>query len=121
MRVEQSGIMDPNNKIELVSGVCACKGTAVGIVRIVTDETISKVNDKEFILVCERTNPAYLVLLMKAKAVVTATGGIVSHAAIVSRELGIPCIVGAEGAANKLKDGQLVFVDASKGVVYAGP
>jgi pyruvate,water dikinase len=66
------------------------------------------------------TNPDMVPAMEKAAAIVTDEGGITSHAAIVSRELGVPCIVGTEKATKVLKNGQVVTVDAYKGVVYEG-
>ena len=72
---------------------------------------------KGMILVTTMTRPEYYPLMRIAKAVVTDEGGITSHAAIISRELGIPCVIGTKIATRVLKDGQLVEVDANKGVV----
>ncbi|MDD1444202.1 PEP-utilizing enzyme, partial [Dolichospermum sp. ST_sed3] len=63
------------------------------------------------------TRPDFVPLMKKAGAVVTDAGGILSHAAIVSRELNKPCIIGTEVATNILKDGDIVEVDADKGIV----
>ena len=72
---------------------------------------------KDDILVCPMTNPDFVQLLHKAKAIVTDQGGILCHAAIVSREFKLPCIVGTEIATKVFKDGDLVEVDAEKGIV----
>jgi pyruvate,water dikinase len=69
------------------------------------------------ILVCEMTTPEYLPLMQRAAAIVTNQGGILSHAAIVARELKKPCIVATREATQKLQTGQEVEVDASAGVV----
>ena len=69
------------------------------------------------ILVSPMTVPDYLPAMKKAKAIITDEGGITCHAAIVSRELGIPCIVGTKIATQVLKDGDRVEVDANKGIV----
>ncbi len=69
------------------------------------------------VLVCEVTTPDYVPLMQRASAIVTDQGGILSHAAIVARELGIPCIVGTQHATARLKNGQIVTVDANEGVV----
>ena len=63
------------------------------------------------------TRPDFMPLMRKAKAVITDEGGITCHAAIVSRELGIPCIIGTKIATKVLKDGDMVEVDANKGIV----
>jgi len=69
------------------------------------------------ILICPMTNPDFVPLLPKVKAIVTDQGGILCHAAIVSREFKLPCIVGTEIATKVFKDGDLVEVDAEKGIV----
>lgn len=101
----------------LVSGQTGSPGNAKGPVRIVqADKT-----DGDFrtgaVLVCAVTTPNYVPLMQKAAAIVTDQGGILSHAAIVARELKVPCIVGAGNATEVLKNGQMVNVDADRGVV----
>jgi pyruvate,water dikinase len=70
------------------------------------------------ILVARETNPAYLTAINKAAAIVTEVGGYLSHSAILSRELGIPCVVNAENATTVLKDGVEVIVDGEHGTVH---
>jgi pyruvate,water dikinase len=70
------------------------------------------------ILVCEVTTPEYVPLLQKAGAIVTDQGGILSHAAIVARELHKPCIVGTGDATKKLRNNDTVSVDADAGTVF---
>ena len=72
------------------------------------------------VLVSEMTSPDFVPAMKKASAIVTDKGGQTSHAAIVSRELGIPCVVGTSNATKKLKDGNVVTVDGSKGYIFAG-
>jgi len=72
------------------------------------------------VLVARMTSPDWVPLMRIASAVVTDTGGMTSHAAIVTRELGIPCVVGTGQGTTKLKDGALVTVDGSRGTVVAG-
>ena len=72
------------------------------------------------VLVTHMTSPDWLPLLRRAAAVVTDSGGMTCHAAIVSRELGIPCVVGTGEATTKLRDGEIVTVDATRGVVLEG-
>lgn len=74
-------------------------------------------SDKGVILVATSTGPEHLPLIKQASGIVTNAGGMLSHAAIVSRELGIPCIVGTKVATQVLKDGDLVEVDADNGMV----
>lgn len=105
------------NKIKDFRGLSASLGRAVGKVKIVKSSMeIGKVN-KGDILVAVMTRPDYVPAMKKAAAIVTNEGGITSHAAIVSRELRIPCIIGTKIATDVLKDGDVVEVDADHGVV----
>ena len=104
---------------KLLCGVSACGGKAQGIVQIVSSEKDFASFKKCCVLVVSETNPSFTLLMLKAVAVVTEYGGVCSHAAIVSREIGVPCIVGAENATRLLKNGQKVFLDADEGVVYS--
>lgn len=98
-----------------VTGCTGNAGTATGHVRIITshEENIEEGD----ILVCDMTTPAFVPLMQKARAIITNRGGILCHAAIIARELKIPCIVGTEKATKILKDGDHVEVDATKGTV----
>jgi len=104
----------------LLSGAPASPGIASGPVKIVSDASqIDKVRDGD-ILVAEMTTPDFVPAMKRAVAIVTDRGGRTAHAAIVSRELGIPCIVGTGQATKALKDGQIISVDGSRGNVYEG-
>jgi len=100
-----------------LKGSIACKGIVMGKVRVIMSKSkILSIKSKE-ILVSSMTTPEYLPAMKKASAFITDEGGITCHAAIVARELGIPCIIGTKIATKVLKDGDLVEVDANKGVV----
>lgn len=100
-----------------IKGMCASPGKAVGTVKIIK-KTHDMANMKQGdVLVASMTRPEMVPALKKAAAIVTDEGGITSHAAIVSREMGIPCIIGTKNATQVLKDGNRVEVDATKGVV----
>ena len=104
----------------LVSGSPASPGAAVGPVKIVLSSSeIDRVKEGD-VLVAEMTTPDFVPAMKRAAAIVTDRGGRTAHAAIVSRELGIPCVVGAAGATTTLSDDQLVTVDGSQGKVYEG-
>ena len=104
----------------LVKGLTASPGAAVG--RVIVAKTLQEAEklEKGDVLVTTMTNPDWVPYMKIASAIITDEGGITCHAAIVSRELGIPCIVGTENATKVLKDGQVVTVDATNGVVYPG-
>jgi len=104
----------------LLSGVSASPGVASGPARIILEASqIDKVKAGD-ILVAEMTTPDFVPAMKRAVAIVTNRGGRTAHAAIVSRELGIPCVVGAEGATTTLANGQVITVDGSNGKVYSG-
>jgi pyruvate,water dikinase len=105
---------------QLLKGVPASVGIATGPVQIIVKiEEIESFKEGN-ILVAEMTNPSYVPAMRKAAAIVTDAGGMTSHAAIISRELGIPAIVGTTQATHLLKDGQVITVDGAKGLVYKG-
>lgn len=104
----------------LVKGTPASIGIASGPVKNISGpEELDKIVEGD-ILVAEMTNPSYVPAMKKAAAIVTDTGGVTSHAAIVSRELGIPCVVGAGRATHVLKTSQVVTVDGVEGLIYKG-
>lgn len=103
--------------INELPGLCASPGTAQGRVRVcLSVKAIHDFKDGE-VLVASMTKPEYLPAMKKASAIVTDEGGITSHAAIVSREFGIPCLIGTKIATKVLKDGMLVEVKANHGKV----
>lgn len=93
------------------------KGPVRGTVRVVLDPFQAEHFQTGDVLVTTMTTPEYIFVMKKAGAIITDTGGLTSHAAIVSRELGVPCIVNTKIATSSLKDGDQVEVDAQKGVV----
>ena len=104
----------------LLTGAPASPGMASGPVKIVPEPSqIDKVKTGN-ILVAEMTTPDFVPAMKRAAAIVTDRGGRTAHAAIVSRELGIPCVVGTEQATTTLTDGQIITVDGSRGKVYQG-
>jgi pyruvate,water dikinase len=104
----------------LLQGLPAVPGAASGEVRVLMDVSDgARLQDGE-ILVAQMTNPDWLPTMRRAAALVTDTGGMTCHAAIVARELGVPCIVGARTATKDLTDGMVVTVDGTHGRVLAG-
>lgn len=102
---------------KLITGQTAFTGRVTGIVRIISDPAhVAKFNQGD-ILVAPWTRPEYLPIMKKAGAFVTDGGGILSHAAIVARELRKPCIIATKNATKLLKDGDLIEVDADRGIV----
>ncbi len=100
-----------------VRGTCACRGYAKGRVKVLRDANDGHKMEKGDILVTTMTTPDFLPYMRRAAAIVTDEGGVTCHAAIVSREFGIPCVIGTNNATEVLKDGDVVEVDAEKGIV----
>jgi phosphohistidine swiveling domain-containing protein len=101
----------------IISGQSGSKGKVRGRARIVLNVNSKHGFQKGEILVTGMTRPEYVPLMKQAAGIVTDEGGITCHAAIVSRELGIPCVIGTKFATHILKDGDLVEVDAERGIV----
>jgi len=104
----------------LVRGLGAAPGVAAGPARVLKSLEESEKLQQGDVLVTRMTEPDWTPLMKKAAAIVTDEGGMTAHAAIVSRELGIPCIVGTQEATRRIPDGTEVTVDAGEGVVYRG-
>ncbi|MEI6494476.1 MAG: PEP-utilizing enzyme [bacterium] len=108
-----------------IKGVTANPGQAKGVARVIRSgydnfdalHQMMEVMQQGDILIAETTSPELMLACQKAAAIVTDQGGMLSHAAIVSRELNIPCIVGTGNATDIIKDGDLVEVDAEKGII----
>ncbi len=104
----------------VLEGLGASPGIGVGKIKVVKEiEDLHKIN-KGDVLVTGMTNPDMVVTMQKCAAIVTDEGGMTAHAAIVSREMGIPAIVGTQTATTKLKEGEIVTVDGYTGKVYKG-
>jgi pyruvate, water dikinase len=104
----------------LVRGLGAAPGRASGPVRVLWSLAEGAALTAGDVLVAHMTAPDWVPLMRKASAIVTDSGGMTCHAAIVSRELGIPCVVGTSDATKTLRDGEVVTVDAGRGVVREG-
>ena len=119
--IKKAGVSLPSEErtegMKEVKGISASAGKMRGTIRVLLSaRELDKINQGE-VLVATMTTPDYVPAMKKAAAVITDEGGITCHAAIVSRELGIPCIIGTKIATKVFKDGDLVEVDADKGVV----
>jgi pyruvate,water dikinase len=108
------------SEMPILTGSPASPGLVSGRVKIIKNaRQINKIEQGN-ILVAPMTSPDFVPAMKKSAAIITDQGGQTSHAAIVSRELGIPCIVGTKEATSKLTDGVLVNVDGEKGQVFIG-
>jgi phosphohistidine swiveling domain-containing protein len=106
-----------DRNLTVFHGTTAFAGKVKGRVKIVNTPVDIKKMQTGDILVATTTNPNLMPAIRMAKAIITDEGGLTCHAAIVSRELRIPCVVGAKPIAQVLKDGDLVEVDANKGII----
>jgi len=104
----------------LVRGLGAAPGAGSGAVRLVATLGDADLLAEGDVLVTHMTAPDWVPLMRRAAAIVTDSGGMTCHAAIVSRELGIPCVVGTGDATRHLRNGEVVTVDATHGVVLEG-
>ncbi len=104
----------------LLRGLGGAPGSASGAARVLTSLADAAALGDGDVLVTHMTSPDWLPLLRRAAGVVTDSGGMTCHAAIVSRELGIPCVVGTREATKRLRDGEVVTVDATRGLVLEG-
>ena len=108
------------NQEPILEGISASPGIASGKIKIVESlEDLQKVVEGD-VLVTKMTNPDMVMTMQKASAIVTDEGGMTSHAAIVSREMGIPAIVGTDSATTILKEGEIITVDGYTGKIYKG-
>jgi len=119
---KEIGEMKPPELKVVIKGIAAGKrGFGIGIAKVVSNpQEAAKVMKKGDILVTDMTNPDYVPFMKLAGAIVTDKGGVTCHAAIVSRELGIPCVVGTEKATQVMITGKEYTVDSKSGVVYEG-
>jgi pyruvate,water dikinase len=119
VKVETEKPEDEDSK-ELIRGLGASPGRGSGEVRVLVSPDRHEGFESGDVLVAAMTTPDWVPLMMKASAIVTDGGGVTCHAAIVSREMGLPCVVGTRTATKVLADGMLVTVDGTHGIVYEG-
>ncbi len=104
----------------ILEGLGASPGIASGKIRIIHNLKELQKIQKGDVLVTTMTNPDMVVTMQKSVAIVTDEGGLTAHAAIVSREMGIPAVVGTQNATTKLKEGEIITVDGFNGKIYKG-
>jgi phosphoenolpyruvate synthase/pyruvate phosphate dikinase len=119
IRTFSNRIQQQSGQTDTIAGIPVSKGSGKvrGRVRVLKSTRQAYLMKKGEILVAPMTSPDYVPVMKRAKAVVTDVGGLMSHAAVVSRELGIPCVAGTKTATKILKSGDLVEVDANSGTV----
>jgi pyruvate,water dikinase len=109
--------LPPAQSGEILTGLAACPGVATGRARVIRDPADAADLEPGEILVAPMTDPGWTPLFSSAEAVVVDIGSTMSHAAIVSRELGIPCVLGVPNASIRIPDGALLTVDGTTGLV----
>jgi phosphoenolpyruvate synthase/pyruvate phosphate dikinase len=110
--------LEPSRDPDVITATVASPGTVHGRATVVHNLSEATKVQSGDILVCEMTMPAWTPLFSTASGVVSDTGGILSHCAIVSREYRIACVVGTVVGTSVLKDGMLLTVDGSRGIVH---
>jgi pyruvate,water dikinase len=102
----------------IAQGLGASTGIVTGQVRVLSSPSeLDQLVDGE-VLVVQHSNPAWTVGMLRAGAIISEFGGIISHAAIVAREMGVPCVVAVEHATSLLANGMLVRVDGETGTIH---
>ncbi len=116
--IERFNIVSPTSSLKrVIKGNVACRGKVTGKVKVINKLSELEKVKKGDVLVAKMTTPDYMIAIRKAVAIVTDEGGVTCHAAIVSREFNIPCIVATKNATKVLADNDLVEVDANSGEV----
>lgn len=110
-------VVDVANSGDVLTGTPACSGTATGVARVINDPEDAADLEPGEVLIAPLTDPGWTPIFTSAEAVVVNVGSTMSHAAIVSRELGIPCVLGVKDATKRIKDGTVVTVDGAAGTV----
>jgi phosphohistidine swiveling domain-containing protein len=103
--------------VDMVKGVAGSKGIVKGKVRICKTSRDARLIENGEVMVAPCTTPDFIIGFQKAAAVVTDEGGVTSHAAVVSREMNLPCVIDTKNATDILRDGDYIEVDGGKGIV----
>ena len=117
---EEAGFAGRGPGEPLVKGLGAAPGVVAGRVRVLRSVADGRRLERGEVLVAPMTTPDWVPTMRRAAALVTDGGGVTCHAAIASRELRVPCVVGTRRATELLRDGELVTVDGASGAVYEG-
>ena len=115
--LEQIGAPMLTNAAETYKGVGVSAGTATGKARVLLTPTDVRPSDRDYILVCPSTDPAWTPLFLHAAGLVMERGGILSHGAVVAREYGVPAVVNIPNATRHIADGQILQIDGNEGTV----
>ena len=113
----QIGTTMPLEAVDTFTGVGVSAGVATGKARVLLTPTDVRPSDKDYILVCPSTDPAWTPLFLHATGLVMERGGILSHGAVVAREYGVPAVANIPNATRRIADGQTLHVDGNQGTI----
>ena len=116
MPLEEAPADDADEKLSTVAGIGVSAGVVEGLVRVVTEPDFAEVNSDE-VLVAPTTDPSWSSIMFVSSALVVDIGSALSHAAVVARELGLPCVVNTRDGTRLLRTGDRVRVDGTAGTV----
>ncbi len=120
VHTSEDKVQNEQTTAPILKGISASPGIGSGVVKILkSPKEIDKIKTGD-VLVAPMTSPDYVPAMKKASAIITNEGGMTSHAAIVSREMGIPCVVGTKTGTKVLNEGDIVTVNGSTGEIYLG-
>ena len=115
--LEQLGASVPIDTAETYTGVGVSAGVAIGKARVLLSPSDVRLSDRDYILVCPSTDPAWTPLFLRAAGLVMERGGILSHGAVVAREYGVPAVANIPNATRRIANGQVLQIDGNQGVV----
>ena len=115
--LDQIGTATPLETVDTLTGVGVSAGIATGQARVLLTPTDVRPSDRNYILVCPSTDPAWTPLFLHAAGLVMERGGILSHGAVVAREYGVPAVANIPNATRRIADGQTLQVDGDQGTI----
>jgi pyruvate,water dikinase len=115
--LDQIGASTPIEAVDTYTGVGVSAGIATGQARVLLTPTDVRPSDRNYILVCPSTDPAWTPLFLHAAGLVMERGGILSHGAVVAREYGVPAVANIPNATRRIADGQTLQVDGNQGTI----
>ena len=115
--LDQIGTATPLETIDTLTGVGVSAGIATGQARVLLTPTDVRPSDRNYILVCPSTDPAWTPLFLHAAGLVMERGGILSHGAVVAREYGVPAVANIPNATRRITEGQTLQVDGNQGTI----
>ena len=115
--LDQIGTATPLETVDTLTGVGVSAGIATGQARVLLTPTDVRPSDRNYILVCPSTDPAWTPLFLHAAGLVMERGGILSHGAVVAREYGVPAVANIPNATRRITEGQTLQVDGNQGTI----